>query len=66
MIQDRGINLNSLDKMKTIAGAEEMSLYDIVSKKNYKIILYTYACILYYLRANNYSEESSNLTKKTE
>ncbi len=29
--------------------AEEMSLYDIVSKKNYKIILYTYACIHYYL-----------------
>jgi len=27
-----------------IIPAEEMSLYDIVSKKNYKI-LYTYACI---------------------
>ena len=27
--------------------AEEMSLYDIVSKKNYKIILYAYACIHY-------------------
>ena len=26
-----------------------MSLYDIVSKKNYKIILYTYACIHYYI-----------------
>jgi hypothetical protein len=26
-----------------------MSLYDIVSKKNYKIILYAYACIHYYL-----------------
>jgi hypothetical protein len=25
-----------------------MSLYDIVSKKNYKIILYAYTCIHYY------------------
>jgi hypothetical protein len=34
---------------KIIKNAEEMSLYDRVSKKNYKIILYAYACIHYYL-----------------
>jgi hypothetical protein len=40
------VNVHLLVMLKD---TEEMSLYGIVSKKNYKIILYAYACIHYYL-----------------